>query len=75
MRDGSRRLPPPLQLRSDAQAMAALGTAGTDNGAAPAGAHSHQEAVRPLAADDGGLISTFHGGITRRKLNTQLDIF
>lgn len=40
--------------------MTTLGTTGVDDLAAALGGHADQETVGTLAADDRGLISTFH---------------
>src|SRR5437899_1365831 len=45
----------------DRQALAALGAACVDDGAATARLHAHEEAVRAGAADFGGLVGAFHG--------------
>jgi len=49
------------RLGSKAQALAALGAPGVDDGAATAGLHANQEAVGAGAADFGGLVGAFHG--------------
>jgi hypothetical protein len=46
----------PLQ----AQALAALGAAGVDNGAAATGLHANEKAVRTRAAHFGRLVGAFH---------------
>ena len=50
-----------LCLRSDAQALAALGAARVEHGAAAAGLHAHEETVRAGAADFGRLVGALHG--------------
>jgi len=45
----------------DGQALAALGAARGDDGAATAGLHAHEEAVGAGAAGLGGLVGTLHG--------------
>src|SRR6478752_7256631 len=47
--------------RSDGQALAALGAASVDDGAAATGLHADQEAVGAGAAHFGGLVGAFHG--------------
>jgi hypothetical protein len=47
--------------------MTTLGTTGTNNGTAAAGTLAHKETMGALTAHDGRLVSTFHGGIPRRK--------
>ena len=45
----------------DGQALAALGAACVDHGAAAAGLHADEETVGARAADFGRLVSAFHG--------------
>jgi hypothetical protein len=45
---------------NDAETMTPLGTARTDNSTTTTGAHAYEKAMGPLAANDGGLVSTFH---------------
>jgi hypothetical protein len=53
--DARRRRP------SDREARAALAPAGAKDGLSRGGCHAGAEAVRALAAHDGGLESAFHG--------------
>jgi hypothetical protein len=53
--------------RSDAQALAALGATRTDDCAATAGLHPHQEAMGALAANHRRLIRAFHDGLFLKK--------
>src|SRR5438552_3715122 len=46
---------------SDGQALAALGAAGVDDGAAPAGLHTNEKTMGAGAANFGGLVGAFHG--------------
>jgi hypothetical protein len=46
---------------SDGEALAALGPASVDDGAAAAGLHANEKAVGTGAADFGCLVSAFHG--------------
>ena len=48
---------------SDSQTLAALGAAGIDDGAAPAGLHANQKAVGAGATRLGGLVGAFHDRI------------
>src|SRR5258706_16345858 len=48
--------------RSDGQALAALGAACVDDGAATAGLHANEKAVGTGAADFGCLVGAFHDG-------------
>ena len=50
----------PEAQASDGQALAALGAACVDHGAAAAGLHADQEAVGAGAANFGGLVGAFH---------------
>jgi hypothetical protein len=50
-----------LRLQLYAQLDAANGATGADNGTAAAGFHTNQKTVGSFTADDGGLISSFHG--------------
>jgi hypothetical protein len=49
---------------SDGQALAAFRTAGIDHGTATTGFHADQKPVGTGAANLGGLVSTFHGGLS-----------
>jgi hypothetical protein len=49
-----------LPSRSDAQAMTALGTTGTDDSTTAPRTHSDQKPMGTLAADDGRLKGSFH---------------
>ena len=51
--------------RLDGQALAALGAACVDDGAAAAGLHADQEAVGACAAHFGGLVGAFHDVVLR----------
>ena len=53
---------PRLAARSDRQALAALGAARIDDGAAAARLHANQKAVGAGAANFGGLVGAFHIG-------------
>jgi hypothetical protein len=48
---------------SYSQALAALGATCVQHGTAAAGCHASAETMRALAADNGGLVSTFHCGL------------
>jgi hypothetical protein len=48
---------------SYSQALAALGAACVQHGAAATGCHTGAETMRALAADNGGLVGTFHCGL------------
>jgi hypothetical protein len=50
------------QLALNSQTMTSLGATGANDGATTTGAHTDEEAVGTLAAHDGRLVSTFHGG-------------
>ena len=52
---------------SYSQAFAALGAACVQHGAAAAGCHTGAEAMRALAADNGGLVGTFHCGLANQQ--------
>jgi len=49
---------------SDGQALAALGAACVDNGAAATGLHADLKAVGACAAHFGGLVGAFHGWLS-----------
>jgi hypothetical protein len=46
------------------QAMTALGATSADHGTTTTGAHTDEEAVGTLAANDGRLVSAFHGKVS-----------
>ena len=48
------------KIASDAQAMAAFGTARVDHLAATLGSHPNEKTVRALAANNGRLVRAFH---------------
>jgi hypothetical protein len=52
---------------SNSQALAALGAACVQHGAATAGCHTGAEAMRALAADNGRLVGTFHYGLANQQ--------
>ena len=52
---------------SDGEAVAPLGTAGTEYGPAAAGLLADEEAVGSLAPADGGLVGAFHGEFPGRR--------
>jgi hypothetical protein len=61
-RCSGRKSPPSITCcGSNAEALAALGTTRTDDGAAATGAHAHQEPMGALAPHDRRLICPFHG--------------
>ena len=63
----SRRLLLGAVLGLDSQALAALGAASIQHGAATAGSHANTETMGALAADDGRLVSTFHFGLASQQ--------
>jgi hypothetical protein len=55
---------------SYSQALAALGATCVQHGTAAAGCHTSAETMRALAADNGGLVGTFHCGLAnQQKIN------
>jgi hypothetical protein len=50
---------------NNSQALATLGAACVQHGAAAAGCHTGAEAMRALAADNGRLVGTFHYGLAK----------
>lgn len=48
----------------DGEASAAFGSARVNHGAATGGLHAHQKTMGLLATGYGGLVGTFHGGIS-----------
>src|SRR3546814_9576152 len=60
----------PRSVRSNGQALAALGATRIENGAAAARFHAHAKAVGALATGNGRLVSTFHGMIQRSEEHT-----
>src|SRR4051812_39555345 len=55
-------------MRLQAQALAALGAAGVDDGAAATGLHADEEAVGAGAAHFGGLVGAFHDRYSREPM-------
>jgi hypothetical protein len=54
---------------SDSQTMPSLGATGSNDPATALGTHSDQKTMRPFAAHDRGLISTFHGTLLAAQKN------
>lgn len=50
----------PVPSASNGETMATLGATGANNRATTTGLHADEKAVGTLAANNGGLISTFH---------------